>query len=154
MDEFITRWQFTRSETLEILYSLSDDQLQFKPAGETWQTLFHQFGCIGRAQLVYADAVRNGKMNFSLFGSTELPSKDENQTVESIAAFLNHANTEWLEALANYHGTIEWPDGAKSAMVHVMSLAEHERLHHGQLISYFTHAGLTLPDGFRRNWAL
>lgn len=154
MEEFIKRWQFTRSETMELAKSLDDEQLQFKPEGNKWQTMFHQFGCIGRTQLIYAKAAETGVMDFSLFGTNEMPSKDKHQTSQEIIAFLNDCNSAWLNALSQNGSGVIWPDGVKTAELHIMSLAEHERLHHGQLISYFTMAGIELPTGFKRNWAL
>jgi hypothetical protein len=154
MDGFIKRWQFTRSETIEILNALTDEQLQFKPEGDGWQTIYHQFGCIGRTQLVYAKAAEKGLMDFSLFGSSEIPSKDINQTVNSILLFLEDANSVWLDAVINSVDGVIWPDGKKAIELHISNLAEHERLHHGQLVTYFTLAGFELPAGFKNNWAL
>lgn len=150
----ISRWQFVRSETIELLQALSDEQLQFKPEGETWQPLFYQFGCMARTQLIYAEAVDTGRMDFSLFSSTELPAKDLRQTKSELLAFLHESNDAWLAALAQNQNGVDWPEGHKPADVHVMALAEHERLHQGQLISYFTVAGYDLPAGFKQNWAL
>jgi hypothetical protein len=154
MDDFIVRWQFTRSETIEILKSLTDERLQFKPEGEKWQPMFHQFGCIGRTQLIYAKAAETGVMDFSLFGSSEITSKDLNQTVGGILAFLEDANSAWIAALRQNKAGVQWPDDNKRIELHITSLAEHERLHHGQLVTYFTLAGFELPAGFKNNWAL
>jgi hypothetical protein len=154
MNDFIVRWQFTRSETIEILKSLTDEWLQFKPEGEKWQPMFRQFGCMGRTQLIYAKAAETGVMDFSLFGSSEITGKDLNQTVGSILAFLEDANSAWIAALRRNKVGVQWPDDNKRIELHITSLAEHERLHHGQLISYFTFAGMELPLGFKNNWAL
>lgn len=154
MDDFIQRWQFTRSETIEILQSLTDEQLQFKPEGEQWQPIFHQFGCMARTQLIYAQATESGAMDFSLFRSAEMPDKDTRQSKVDLLAFLHESNEAWLTALSKNKGTVQWPGGNKPVAIHIMSLAEHERLHHGQLISYFTLAGFSLPPDFKRNWAL
>lgn len=154
MDEFITRWHFVRSETLEILGSLDDSQLQFKPDGDKWQALFYQFSCMARTQLVYAIAAETGVMDFAVFGSKDLPSKDDYQTREALTSFLHASDKRWLKSLANNHGGVMWPDAQKSLNLHIAALTEHERLHHGQLISYFTLAGFELPKGFKRNWAL
>jgi hypothetical protein len=154
MDEFIKRWQFTRSETIEILQSLSDEQLQFKPEGERWQPIFHQFGCIARTQLIYAKAAQSGVMDFSLFGSTAIPDKDSHQSKTEVLAFLDESNDAWLAVLSTGSETVKWPDDDKPIAVHIMSLAEHERLHHGQLIAYFTLANFELPPNFKSNWAL
>jgi hypothetical protein len=93
-------------------------------------------------------------MDFSLFGSSEIPSKDINQTVNSILLFLEDADSTWLDAVINNDNGVIWPDGKKAIELHITSLAEHERLHHGQLVTYFTLAGFELPAGFKNNWAL
>lgn len=154
MDEYIKRWQFTRSETIEILKVLTNKQLQFKPDGEKWQTLYHQFGCIGRTQLIYAKAAATGNMDFTLFSSNEIPNKDASQTQTDIFTFLKEANKLWLDALSHNKNGVKWPDGNKRIELHIMSLAEHERIHHGQIIAYFTFFNIALPTEFRINWAL
>lgn len=154
MDEFINRWQFVRSETLEILQSLSDEDLQFRPAGNTWQPLYYQFGCIIRTQLIYAEAARSGQMDFALFHASRFPAKADYQSVQSISSHLASSNKQWLDAVSLNTGSVVWPDGTASIAQHIARLAEHERLHHGQLISYCTLAGFELPPEFKQNWAL
>lgn len=154
MDEFIKRWGFVRSETLAILQALSDEQLSFRPDGDKWQPLYYQFGCIARTQIVYSRAAASGAMDFSLFGSEELPKKDKSKSVQDIRNLLNTSNQEWLESLHNNQGGVHWPDGNKSLQLHIAALSEHERIHHGQLISYFTLANIELPQSFKQNWAL
>lgn len=153
---FITRWQFTRSETLEILENVSDEQLHFKPEGDRWQPLSYQFTCCARTQLVYAKAVREGKMDFHWFGSGEFPSKDAFTTKDEIRSLLNTADEAWLEAVKNMpaNETIAWPDFSAPLVLHISNLLEHERMHLGQLISYHTMAQYELPPNFKRNWAL
>ena len=58
LNESIGEWNFSRSETLELLGVLNDQQLQLKHPGEGFQPLFYQFNCIGRTQLVYAEAIK------------------------------------------------------------------------------------------------
>ncbi len=160
MDEikqiFMNRWRFTRSETLEILENLDDEQLRFKPEGEHWQALYYQFGCCARTQLIYAKALREGKMDFSWFGSHEFPDKESFTTKEAIREALNEADKAWLDALENAtpEATVTWPGFPAPLVLHISNLLEHERMHLGQLISYHTVAGYELPPKFKRNWAL
>jgi len=153
---FINRWQFTRSETLEILDNLTSEQLQFKPEGEHWQPLSYQFACCARTQLIYAKAVHEGKMDFSWFGSQEFPSKNAFTTKDEILGLLNEADQAWTNALkhAATDTRIVWPDFSAPLVLHISNLLEHERMHLGQLISYHTMAGYELPSNFKRNWAL
>lgn len=158
VNSFIDGWNSTRAETLEILDSLDNKKLQFKPKGEKWQKLYWEFGCIGRTQIVYAEAVKTGKMDFSLFHSAHMPKKTDNQTKKSIKKFLEETNKKWVSAIKskaeNEDYKIAWPGFKMPLLNHVASLAEHERLHHGQFISYFTIADFKLPKGFKSNWAL
>lgn len=155
---FVRSWNFTRSETIEILNSLTNEELQFKPNGKNWQPFFWQFACIGRTQIVYTEAINTGKMNFSLFGSKELPSKTAFQTKNELSQFLEKTNTNWRESIrVRRHEedfTVAWPGFKKPLVNHIMCLAEHERLHHGQFISYFTLMEKHLPSHFKQNWAL
>lgn len=155
---FLNSWNFTRRETIEILYSLDDEKLQFKPKGDKWQLLCWEFGCIGRTQIVYTKAIETGFMDFSLFHSTLMPKKTDYQTRESIIKFLKESNLNWINAIKsrekNENYIVNWPDTKVPLIKHIASLSEHERLHHGQFISYFTLAGFELPKGFKSNWAL
>lgn len=158
LTSFINGWNSTRSETIEILLSLTDEQLQFKPKGDKWQPLYWEFGCIGRSQIVYTKAVETGKMDFSLFHSSLIPKKTDYQTRESILQFLKDMDLNWIKAIKNKtkdeNFKVIWPDVQMPLIKHISSLVEHERLHHGQFISYFTLAGFELPKGFKSNWAL
>ena len=155
---FIRQWKFVRKETIEILNSLTDEQLQFLPKGEKWQPLFFQFSCIGRTQLIYTEAVKTGVMDFSLFGSKTLPKKTDYQTKVALVKFLQKTDQEWMKAIRTQRSdedfVIKWPGFSQPLTTHIASLENHERLHHGQLISYFTLAGFALPQEFKTNWAL
>lgn len=155
---FIRAWNFTRSETFELLDSLSDEDLLFKPDGDKWQALYYQFGCIGRTQLVYTRAIVITKMDFGYFNSPTLPRKDDFKTQTELLKFLADSQGKWIKAISKVRNNpdffISWPGHNQSLPEHISSLMAHERLHHGQLISYFTLANLQLPRGFKSNWAL
>lgn len=151
---FVRQWNFTRSETLEILNSLSDEELRFKPEGKTFQPLYYQFGCILRTQVVYTRAIVEGKMDFTWFHEESLLVK----TRKELKAKFEKADKEWGMAIKNKRRDekfkIAWPGFKQSVPNHIVSLVAHERLHHGQLITYFTLAGFELPKNFKNNWAL
>ncbi len=163
---FVRGWNFTRGETLEILNSLTDAKLKFKPGNPSikvaqdnrFQTLAYQFACIGRTQLVYTKAIQTGWMDFSLFSSPEMPSKVDFKTKGELLKFLGKTDKEWIEMVRSRREQedfeVKWPGFNKSLVNHIASLAEHERIHHGQIISYFSLAGFELPEAFKRNWAL
>ncbi len=154
MDEVLEEWKFVRSETLDLLSALNNKTILFVPEGDTWQPLYYQFACIARTQLVFAQALVSGVMDFRAFADPNLPNKHEYKTIEQLQSLLNEAEKTWQEAIVSGKAEVQWPNGSKSKLAHLYRLVSHERLHHGQMISYFTLAGITLPRDFKQNWAL
>lgn len=153
IEEALRDWKFTRSETLELLRALDDKQLSFRPEGEKWQALAYQFACIGRTQMIYTRALESEVMDFAYFADSSFPNKLELKKRTPLEELLQRSNGEWLTALATSR-RVKWPEHTLSVPAHVYRLISHERLHHGQLISYFTIAGFELPPRFKANWSL
>ncbi|HLZ15237.1 MAG TPA: DinB family protein [Candidatus Saccharimonadales bacterium] len=152
-DEAMREWRLARAETLELLGALSDQDLLFRPVGAKWQPLYYQFACMARSQLVYARALQTGKMDFAYFTDPMLPDKQVQNDQERLKALFTQAERAWLTAVQTGTG-VQWPEYTLSLPAHIYRLISHERLHHGQLISYFTMAELELPEHFKQNWAL
>lgn len=158
VNSFVRSWNFTRSETLELLEALTDKQLLYKPSGAKWQSLAYQFGCVGRTQTIYTHAIENGVMDFSWFADKSIPSKNDYVTGTTIKSFLEVADKKWTEAIREKGREedflIKWPGFNRPLTNHISALMNHERIHHGQLISYFTLGDYDLPPKFKANWAL
>ncbi len=154
--DLIAEWGFVRSETTNLLRALTDNQLLFTPEGDAWKPLFWQFACCARTQIVYTRALENGTMDMTLFSSAELPDKTTLNTRHALQDSLILTDEAWHTALATVSDQthIGWDSGALTPGRHIAKLISHERLHHGQLLSYFTLAGFTLPINFKQNWAL
>lgn len=152
-DEALTLWKLTRGDTLALLDSLSDEQLLFTPEGPKWQPLYYQFACMARSQLVNSKVVEAGVMDFQFFTDPSLPDKHATKTKQGLRELLVASNSAWLEALQNGK-PVKWGDDTVSVDGQAYRMIAHERLHHGQLISYFTLAGFDFPEGFKMNWAL
>lgn len=150
----IRDWRFVRSETLEILSGLNDETLLFKPEGEKWQPVYYQFACMARTQMVYAQALKEGKMDFKMFGDPMLPDKHRLRTQEELKQLLDESDKQWQEALEHGKKEVKWPGMTISSDSHASRLMGHERIHHGLLIAYFTLGGWDLPADFKQNWAL
>ena len=158
VDAFLQGWQSTRGETRAIVECLTDEQFQIRPPGAAWKPLYWQFGCIGRTQQVYTRALVTGRLDFAFFASPTIPAHDTFVTGGEIARFLDESEQEWIEAIRRRRQderyTVQWPEKDVPLVWHIAALQEHERLHHGQFIAYFTLAGLELPEPFRANWGL
>lgn len=154
--EILREWKLVRAETDELLESLSDKKLAYRPEGEKWQTLGYQFACIGRTQLVYARALQKGVLEFADFNDKSLPNKQDILTKHQLQELLTWANNEWLAVIEEGLAKVRWPGRGPvlSKVSHVYRLISHERLHQGQLISYFTLGGFELPHYFKQHWTL
>lgn len=156
---FVRQWNFVRSETLDILDSLDDQKLLYQPTGsDKWQPLYYQFACIARTQMVYAKAIKEGEMDFNWFESDEFPNKHQVKTKSELKELLVKADKMWSAAIVdqrrNEEFQVAWPGFKQSLPNHIVSLISHERIHHGELISYLTLGGFDLPKKFKQNWAL
>lgn len=152
--ELLRDWQSVRSETLELLEALNDKKLAFTPEGKRWQPLSYQFACIGRTQLVYAWALKKGSMSAADFTGKGLPARSDITTRQQLEELLEWADGEWYTALNAGIFQVKMPKETVTLYTHMYRLAGHERLHHGQIISYFTLAEYKLPKDFKANWAL
>src|SRR5258708_40012248 len=108
--------------------------------------------------MVYTKAITEGKMDFAWFLAKELPGKLDFTTKKQLFKFLKEADNKWIEAIRNKRQNenfvVKWPGFKRNLPNHIDALIAHERLHHGQLISYFTLANFELPKNFKTSWAL
>lgn len=153
IDEAMDAWVFVRTETRELLGTLKDEQLQFTPQGEKWQPLYYQFACMIRTQHIYAKALTTRVMDFAYFADSSFPDKHSLNSKAKLTDAFEAIVPVWKTAITT-SDTVQWPEGVVSTVGHVYRLIAHERLHHGQLISYFTLAGYELSSNFKQNWTL
>lgn len=108
--------------------------------------------------MVYAKAIKEGKMDFKWFESDEFPDKHEIKTKQGLKDLLDKADKMWsaatVERRHDEEFNIAWPGFKQSLPNHIVSLISHERIHHGELISYLTLGGFALPKNFKQNWSL
>lgn len=155
---FVRSWNFTRSETLQILNALTDEQLKFRPAGAKWKPLYNQFSCIILTQLVYTRSIEEGRMDYKWFHEEEITKRTNFTSKEDLLKALEEADKKWVQVIRNKREEddykIKWPGFNQNLLNTINSLVAHERLHHGQLISYFTAANFELPPKFKDNWSI
>lgn len=153
--EWHRNWRLVRDETMSLMDMVNDKKLAYIPEGnKNWQPLSYQFACIGRTQLVYAWALAKGRMEVSDFTAKGLPDIKQPLTKAVILELLEWSESEWQKALIGGFEHVQMGKEQLSVTSYVARLIGHERLHHGQIISYFTLAGMRFPTDFKRNWAL
>lgn len=155
---FVRSWNYARGESLDLLDSLDNGKLLYKPDGNKWQSIAYQFGCMARTQMVYTRSIKEGRMNYKWFHDPSLMGKNDIITKKELDELLDRCDKEWNEVIREKRReedfVIAWPGFNMGLLNHISALISHERLHHGQLISYFTLADFELPKRFKEGWSL
>ena len=141
----ISTFRFHRRLILDVLKSLTDDQLKLT-VGKKMGTLGRQFRHIGDVQLCYVDSLRTGKIDFSK--KKKVRSLESSQ--KKLLAFLESADKELDSVLKTTKDTmkIDWGPAREGLARHFQYLVEHEVLHEGQLIVYMNTLGLKVPKSW------
>ena len=152
----LSGWQWTISHRYELLSALSDKDLSWKPPYKaTFQDFQYQFACIASTQKAYTSMLAKRKFNNSFFGQY---SEDFRKiyTVKGLIQTLRKLDKEFVLQMRslNDDDLFDWGDFQAPVYSVIITLQEHERLHHGQLISYFTLREIPFPQQFKRDWHL
>lgn len=133
MAHFKEEWQFARGLTLDLLHSLSEEDLSFSPC-EAVGPLWKQFRHAGRVQEDYMRALDTGVVEFDVArGSfTGTP------TIEDLEAYLADLDCRLFNRLETLDSSrsISWCGEEVPVYEHLMRLVNHETLHNGQWIVY------------------
>ena len=152
----LSGWEWTLNHRYELLGSLKDSDLKFTPTGSSkFQDIQYQFACIGSTQLAYTKMLREGRWSNKYFGAFKERLRGVYE-VKALEKILKEADEKFKNAIMKFSGedVFDWGDYKAPVYSVVVILQEHERLHHGQLITYFTLAGLEFPKNFKRDWHL
>ncbi len=132
-EPLLLEWKFARGLSLDLLSTLSKDDLSFSPGfgmGPFWK----QFRHICRVQEDYVSAVLTGKVSF---GSKSTHSR-KRLTQDDLRTHLFSCDEEMLRVLAmtDPETPIDWFGESVRAQEHLWRLVGHETFHHGQWVIY------------------
>lgn len=77
-------------------------------------------------------------------------------SVKLLLEELNHADSKFIEITnsLNDSDVFQWRTFQTPAWKVIEWNIEHERIHHGQIIAYFSLANIQLPQSFKSLWSL
>lgn len=150
-------WEFQRGLALDILKSLTDEQLNLT-VGKHMGTLGEQFRHMARVQVQYTEAIKNKKI---------APTKKKidpsvAKSKEGLLELWEEANKEMLNVLEGLSGeeaknlNIDWKHWGIDSMdlsSHLDALLDHENLHNGQIIVYLRTHEIPFPKSWEA-WGL
>jgi hypothetical protein len=150
-EKWMMSFKWSRNNTLLILQELSDSDLELKPEGERWQNIGFQFSCLVTTTDTYFRKITKHKD--SKFGKAYIEGKV--YTKEDLIS--GELLFKILEAQVNQLNDLIREMDEKDLdkhLRHLINITNHEYLHQGQLVSYFTMFGKKLPARFKKSWAL
>lgn len=137
-------WRNTNTATVSFATCVPQSMWQTKPFEKRFTTYSWEFACLARTRLCYLKGLKTGVLEFK--PNADIPDK------KAIAAWDKSAV---LESLANTARDIlqeiENVDTPKKAGF-IISLLQHERIHHGKLILYFSTSEIEIPLTFKKTW--
>jgi uncharacterized damage-inducible protein DinB len=147
---FMSQWRFARGLTIDLLHSIPNDQLENSPGGNLgpW---WKQFRHVGRVQENYLNAMITGIMEFGFEAATYQlgPSKPQLEMyLQCLDSRLNALIQE-----GRHCKPVNWFGESKPMACHLLCLADHEILHHGQWIAYRRLLGGAFPESWSA-WGL
>ena len=140
-------FSYHRRRTRDLLQLLSDADLSFSP-GPDQSPFWKHFRHIGRVQENYTDALASKKIAFS----PRTAHYSGGLKKDSLLTYLQELDKRMLALLksADSNLVIDWYGESVTLEQHLIRLAEHEVLHHGQFILYMT----SLKRDFPESWAV
>lgn len=146
-----THWRNLRAMTYDLLAQLNTDDLAQTLPFPTSQSLGYQFLCMLGTQESWMSKLSRGEwVGWSCSLSTE---DGPPPTPEQIRKSLQAADARMNELLQQGDLLRTFPNGT-APLEHYLRLAEHEALHHGQLINFIYALELPIPESWADNWAL
>lgn len=133
LDIFKSEWAFTRGLTLDLLDSLTDADLSEAPGldlGPFWK----QFRHVGRLQECYQEALSTKEVRFD-YENKRYRGGCSKGTLKNYLQELDGELSKAIEQM-DRNMTIGWDGKEVGVFQHLMRMASHEILHHGQWILY------------------
>lgn len=145
IQHFREQWKFLRNLTYDFVESIPASGLEESP-GENLSPWWKQFRHLGRVQENYLAALDTGIIQFTTESSSYHGGADKAGIVE----YLHKLDVRLLELLElqNPSKTIDWSGTPFTLGKHLLCLADHEILHHGQWVVYRQVLGGKFPPSW------
>lgn len=146
-----THWHGLRTMTYDLLDQLGPADMEQTLPFPTSQKLGYQFICMLGTQESWLSKLERGEWegwSCSLWTDDGPP-----PTIGQIRQRMQSTDERMLALLQRGDLLHAFPNGT-APLEHYLRLAEHESLHHGQLINFIYALELPIPDSWADNWAL
>jgi len=142
-DIFKSEWNFARKLTLELLDSLTDTELS-KPPGRDLGPFWKQFRHVGRLQECYVEALTTKAISFD-YANKRFKGGCSKDALKTYLQELERQSLQVIEQV-DWKIAINWDGEKVGVLQHLMRMASHEILHHGQCPAFGNKAASQLES--------
>jgi uncharacterized damage-inducible protein DinB len=149
-------WKFHRGLALDILKSISDDQLKLT-VGKNMGTLGQQFRHIVKIEIEYLEAIKNKKvapvqekLDKNLWTSKESLIVVFDDIEKRMTELLNSISEDPESYMIDW---THWSMEEMNLIDHIQALADHNNLHNGEIIVYARTHEIPFPKSWEP-WGL
>lgn len=144
IQDFKNAWRNCNAASTDFAEIVPTNLWHSKPFDPRFKSFAWEFACIVRTRLCYLKGLKTGKLDFSdqedILNKEILETCSKKEILELLSQLTNDFITE-IERINSLEGIklINW-------------ILQHERIHHGKLILYFSQIGLEIPKSFKKTW--
>ncbi|EKD99440.1 MAG: hypothetical protein ACD_22C00256G0013 [uncultured bacterium] len=137
-------WRNVNTATISFANTVPTDIWTTRPFEKRFTTYSWEFACLARTRICYLKGLKTGNLIFS--PQTDIPNKKDmtGWDKKDIISSLKDSARKILTEIEKIQTT--------SKVSFVISLLQHERLHQGKLILYYSISKLEIPKSFRKTW--
>ena len=146
IDHFISQWKFLRGLTRDLLETISQEDIVRAPStsvGPWWK----QFRHVARVQENYLNAIETGAAQFGFEGTTYRGRESKAELQHYLQRMDDRLNALLQSEIRQ--SEIDWFGKKLPVARHLLNLADHELLHHGQWILYARILGKQMPPSWK-----
>lgn len=153
-NDFVERWRFVRTMTVDFIRAASDECLDFRP-GPSFMTIREQAGHLSEVQGVYQLALSGDETDWGRKPELAPTSQSAEAIIEALVA-RDRELDDLLEALAPraQDHRIAWYGSDLTITAFGSVFIQHESLHHGQWAAHAALGGYSTPPTWLLKWGL
>lgn len=141
VQHFLVSWKICNNHTISFVDKIPTNLWHKKPFDPYYKTFAWEFACIARTRECYIRGLETGELRF-----------EEAEDIPNIDKLERMPKRKIIELLQKQARRIGKLINRNKNLWMIAWLLQHERLHHGKLILYFSKAKLKYPSSFMETW--
>jgi uncharacterized damage-inducible protein DinB len=151
LKNLIDNWNEINQTTLELINSVPSEYYYIKPFKSRFKSFAWEFSCIFSTRIGYIRGLSEKILNEKCFQEDD--KKLEKLSKEEMIQRIKETNIKFIEIIKNEKiKTIDYWNEKNTKESVISWLMQHEQLHYGKLILYFSKLNLKIPKSLQEMW--